>query len=36
MLVVPELEREVDLLWQLRDTRKVSLRVSLYCKIKNK
>ena len=23
MLVVPELEREVELLWKLRDTRKV-------------
>lgn len=23
MLVVPELEREVELLWQLKDTRKV-------------
>lgn len=23
MLVVPELEREVELLWELRDTRKV-------------
>lgn len=25
MLVVPELEREVELLWKLRDTRKVIL-----------
>lgn len=23
MLVIPELEREVELLWELRDTRKV-------------
>lgn len=31
MLVVPELEREVELLWELRDTRKVffKLRVKL-------
>lgn len=26
MLVVPELEREVELLWELRDLRKVSFR----------
>lgn len=28
MLVVPELEREVKLLWELRDMRKVSFRTS--------
>lgn len=26
MLVVPELEREVELLWELRDTRKVLMK----------
>ena len=29
MLVVPELEREVKLLWELRDTRKVLMKALL-------
>lgn len=28
MLVVPELEREVELLWELRDTRKVFIELN--------
>lgn len=28
MLVVPELEREVELLWELRDTRKVFIQLN--------
>lgn len=28
MLVVPELEREVGLLWELRDNRKVFLKLN--------
>lgn len=30
MLVVPELEKEVELLWELRDTRKVNGSSLLY------
>lgn len=30
MLVVPELEEEVELLWELRDMRKVNGSLSLY------
>lgn len=30
MLVVPELEREVELLWELRDTRKVLMTYGLF------
>lgn len=29
MLVVPELEREVELLWELRDTRKVFMHFTI-------
>lgn len=32
MLVVPELEREVELLWELRDMRKVSLEAVVLAK----
>jgi hypothetical protein len=28
MLVVPELEREIELLWELRDTRKVFIELN--------
>lgn len=31
MLVVPELEREVELLWELRDTRKVFVANFIFC-----
>lgn len=33
MLVVPELEKEVELLWELRDARKVN-GLSSYCHYK--
>lgn len=35
MLVVPELEREVELLWELRKTRKVFNSVFLSATIRN-
>ena len=31
MHVVPELEREVELLWELRDTRKVFVANFIFC-----